>query len=343
MGEWGGYCLDGATPSFMWVSASVLVSIGISNLNIYYFRCVTHFVLIARNPVRVTISEQFANRYKSWEYKKYGKNAKISACDKSYLSHHVGAQWLGEMVSTHFEGFHQVSEEISGFKKKASLLGLSYEADILRVPKSAYKRIVRFLNLELHDPPVRHKKGMTCALSDLLINVEELRCSLFRWEQAHSKYSNETGNLQWMSTDYDDPSMTFERIMSSWKFLYFQLSADDYNRHISECSLEDIIHTQRSYPGIILSDLKPPRYWRFKRQRGLCGVGGETHKCKGLPAVPSDRPEFCLFSGRRAGCDGMTFKDGNCYLHKKAADFRVESCSRGSWYQNLSLGHNVLT
>jgi hypothetical protein len=38
-------------------------------------------------------------------------------------------------------------------------------------------------------------------------------------------------------------------------------------------------------------------------------------------------------SMHRAGCDGMTFKDGHCKLHKNTSDFRVTQCAKSSAYR----------
>ena len=191
---------------------------------------------------------------------------------------------------------------------------------------------------------------MICPLSMLLVNLEELRCSLYQWEQQQQAQEGEdrpTGGLLWMAANIDNSDMTFHRIMQSWKVMHeAQLGVGDIGGHlhqhqpVRECSLPEIRELQRRAPGIVAGTTgltPPPEVWRLDplSRSGFCGVGGETTWCRGVTAVPSDRPELCLLSARRAGCDGMTFKDGHCYLHQNNSEFRIERCDRDSWYQSL--------
>ena len=333
----------------------------------------THFILIARNPVRITISEQYANRFHAWSYfenkETTGKKKKNAVCEKSMLSHHVGGRWLGEMVVDHYSGFHEVELALSSESRPSSAfnmssgkyLGLSYEADILTAPRVAYQRIAGYLKLSPKQlPSTRHKKGMSCPLSMLLVNLEELRCSLHRWERKNLPDGLETKGLkidgpdlgrvspvnyckglQWMAADVDERDMTFECIMESWRGVHTKLGRilgdgiSSYSGHVSECSLTDIVRLQQQSPGLLASADTSTDSWKSRPVQGMCGVGGETARCHGVPAVPADQPALCLLSAQRTGCDGMTFKDGHCYLHKNITGFRVEACSQGSWYQGL--------
>ena len=315
-------------------------------------RLVSHFILIARNPVRITISEQYANRFHSWVYrteKNVDKNSrrapKRSVCEKSMFSHHVGGRWLGEMVVDHYTGFHDAVMVISSknstpfvINPHDFILGLSYEADILKDSRVAYQKVADFLNLtkdiEYNLPTAKHRKGMTCPLSMLLINYEELRCSLHRWDHMGGRELDDGDGLMWMSADVDRTDLSFERIMHSWRTLYEQLGQDE-NSYISECSLRDIVQLEKKESGLDSDAKLSLESWRMAQDMGTCGVGGETSTCRGISAVPGDRPELCLLTGKRAGCDGMTFKDRRCYLHKHISDFRTERCDAKSWYMSV--------
>jgi hypothetical protein len=373
--------LSSSTSSLSLVTATIsIISSPLYNL---LYRCVTHFILIARNPVRITISEQYANRFNSWTYlpdsKQEGrkkKKTKTSVCEKSLFAHHVGGRWLGEMAIDHYSGFREAMTTLSqdtsvgsgpGHALGGRVLGLTYEADILTSPVTAYRQVIDFLHLATHadrPPSAKHRKGMACPLGMLLVNLEELWCSLYRFEQqqlGRKQGQSGTGTgvetgagssiLLWMAADTDNTAMTFDRMMSSWREVSEQLWEGEAGGHIAECSLADIDRLNAQTPGIITSVDSSPGGWmsqeqrqgqrqrqgqgQGERQRGVCGVGGETSWCRGVPAVPSDRPELCLLTARRAGCGGMTLKDGHCYLHANNSDFRVEACSHGSWYQSV--------
>lgn len=226
-----------------------------------------------------------------------------SLCDKSHMLFHIGAQWLSEMAVAHYLSFRAV-QSISSLP----WLGLSYEADVLYSPQRAFRRILRFLQLSgTGIPHPQHKKGLQCRLSNMLVNYEELRCSLTLWQQQ----STSSGSLLWMASDEEDVSVTFESAMQSWEELWKSIGDTG---HITECSDE--------------VTLKYANRETSREGRGICGVGGETSLCH---RVPTDRYAFCALSLQRSMCDAMTYKDGQCYFHKHVNDFRVETCSNGNY------------
>jgi len=286
--------------------------------------CVTHFVLIGRNPVRITVSEQYANRYRTWQYQKSRqRSAPGAVCDRSYLAYHIGGRWVAEMARTHYMGFTAVQSAIERVRSQLQLsfpahIGLSYEADMLPDPVKAYEKIMGFLQLESQAvPPPRHRKGMICPLRDMLVNFEELVCSLQQWEMSAGVARNSAASVMWMASDTDVP-ITFDSMLISWRKLL-----DDLGEHgaLSECTLDDIGRSGVKVPLSVTT-------------KGVCGTGGETNKCRGIPAVPPDGPDLCFLSMHRAGCDAMTFKDGHCYLHKNISTFSLTTCATDALYRS---------
>lgn len=49
-----------------------------------------------------------------------------------------------------------------------------------------------------------------------------------------------------------------------------------------------------------------------------------------IVAIPRDKEAFCLLAMHRADCDGMTFREGQCHLHKNTSDFQLVTCNKKS-------------
>lgn len=63
--------------------------------------CVSHFVLISRNPVRVVASEMYAHRHQTWRYEP--KHKRAATCTRASLSYHIGGQWVSEMAVAQYQ------------------------------------------------------------------------------------------------------------------------------------------------------------------------------------------------------------------------------------------------
>ena len=248
-----------------------------------YHGCVSHFLLIARNPVRITISEMYGHKFKAWSYRGDSvKDVQTGVCARSRMAYHVGARWAGEMAVAHYLDFQEILS-LSGAEGVRSL-GLMYEVDILPSAHKAFERVSAFLAAPIENwsmSPRTAKKGMLCPLSAMLVNYEELKCSLRRWERNHgvsigANLSDAEGagelGLSWMASDWDDEVRpTFSRVMAAWKRLA------DADAPISECSLRDMLDPSNEDPL--------PRQYQVQSSRrkngaGLCGEGGRTEHCK---------------------------------------------------------------
>lgn len=248
--------------------------------------CVSHFILILRNPVRITISEMYGHKYSQWSYRGSGgaKGIQKTACARSHLAYHIGATWVGQMASAHYQGF--VALQNISSSRDLPALGMSYESDILPSAHKTYLRVLGFLGLQAppeQDPPRAAKKGMLCPLSSMLVNFEELKCSLSRWEREHGlgaeglaevdTSADRPLSLEWMAGEWDDEAASFERVMDSWR----RLREGAGGGHISECSFRDMLDDSNPDPA-------PRRFQSRSSPRrqgeGLCGEGGETELCK---------------------------------------------------------------
>jgi hypothetical protein len=251
--------------------------------------CVTHFILILRNPVRITMSEMYGHKYRSWSY--HGSNGErgvqTTVCARSHLAFHIGGRWVGEMAAAHVREFRAL-QQVAAARGIASL-GLSYEANILGLAQRAFFEVSEFLGVPMSEglsAPAAAKKGMLCALSDVLVNYEELQCSLGRWEKTHglvasdrprdpiAAASGDPLGLSWMASDWDNVSATFPLVMEAWEHMATTLGEAG---RIAECSHSDLLDTSNEYPL--------PRYYQtYTSARyhglGMCGEGGSTDRCK---------------------------------------------------------------
>lgn len=247
---------------------------------------------------------------------------------------------MSQMAVTHYNSFLEILSLIPDSPKETflplmsspnvSILGLSYEADVLKNPQIAYQHILKFLNFPLSPvlPASSLKKGMSCLLSSILVNYEELLCTFSRYDIHH-----QTHPIAWMAADDDleNDVYTYSKMMRSWKELSesSEYSAQGY---LSECNLREIITL---LPSLQLDGIQSPSL----RSSGSCAVGGHLPpSCPrdNIQAIPPDRvDEFCLLSLYRSGCDLMTIRNGKCYLHSNRTDaspaVRVESCEKESY------------
>lgn len=383
------------------------------------YGCVKHFILITRNPVRITISEQYGHKYHSWAYENVHSKKKKSlttstsssssslVCEQSHLSYHIGGRWMSQMAVTHFNSFCEIlslfpyespdnlySFSTPLYSQNISILGLSYESDILISPSSAYHQIIKFLlgsipkdlllsssssNSQLKpintitesklptEPRSKFKKGMTCLLSHVLVNFEELLCTFIRYDQNHLIYP-----LIWMTTndDRNNQNITYTMMMKSW---YELSNSYEFRKlgYLEECSLNDIL--QAKYIPSLYHDSNEINYLNkylqiiqqfssneinlsFKPIKGYCSTGGFTSSCRseGIIAIPSDKLEYCHLSLYRSKCNIMTIHNQKCYFHQnissnnflssesqlstkykiKNNDYRLISCDENSYTLN---------
>lgn len=220
----------------------------------------------------------------------------------------------------------QLEKEIEDIKT----LGISYEADILPNPMIAYSKIASFLQLKLtsseNETALRstHHKGLLCRLSEMLVNYDELSCTLKNFDQRNNVILNP---LSWMSADDDMVEVTFTYAMQSWRRLWETIK---WGR-LTECSEEQLQRTS-TYVRTVIAKMTP-----VNNGRGKCIAGGETALCRHLPAIKGSSL-FCLLAMHRAGCDGFTFKNNNdCYLHSaNVSDFNIIKCSPHSFYRTIA-------
>lgn len=251
--------------------------------------CVTHFIFIVRNPVRITMSEMYGHKYHVWSY--HGKNGdrgvQATVCARSHLAYHIGARWVGEMAVSHVREFRAVQQVAA--TRNVATLGMSYESNILGVAQRAFFQVSEFLGIPMSEglsAPTAAKKGMLCSLSDVLVNYEELQCSLRRWEKNHGLIPKDqprdpaaiaSGNplgLSWMASEWDNQSATFPLVMEAWGHLASVLGEDG---RIAECSHSDLLDASNEFPlPRYFQTHSSPRYQGV----GICGVGGTTDTCK---------------------------------------------------------------
>jgi hypothetical protein len=334
---------------------------------------VTHFILISRNPTRITVSEQYGHRHHSWSYplgtpSSGGVRSSSPVCDRSYLSYHIGGRWMSQMAVKHYNSFLEIlsllppqafnssfpslfypTSSSSPSSSSLSILGLSYEADILKDPLRAYRQIISFLTLSdssssQHIPSSKYGKGMSCALSSMLINYEELLCTFLRYDLHHTTAEP----ISWMATDNDEDNdqISFTQMMKAWRGLSESVSFQQGEGYLSECNTEEILN---SLPALRLRSAALKSHTlrmmaTSSRQYGVCAVGGhQLPYCppEGLEAIPSDRVnDFCAFSLARSKCDWATVQKGRCYLHSNRTEttqgsvsglLRFEPCDANSF------------
>jgi hypothetical protein len=332
------------------------VSIGWLVEQVLVHGCVQNVVLISRNPIRIVISEQYAHKIEKW---KFDKNDIKPDCTQLKLSFHVGAQWTSEMAIRQYLGFREIlslkSIASSNSSSSVNYVGLSYENDILLNPEKALKIILRTFDSTLVDklhPQSSHAKGITCKLSDLLINYEELICSFKKFYRENSytiesyllsyptdllflnnimnsessesqqiatmkmSYSSNMFLVDWMTFDDDNSNMSFIDTMHSWSILHHIFGS---HKHMTECSLDEILLSNLEFSN---------RFSTLSNKKdgyGMCGVGGETKTCKNV-GVANNNEYLCANALTRLDCDFMTYKNQECYLHKAINDFRLEQC-----------------
>jgi hypothetical protein len=331
---------------------------------------VTHFILISRNPTRITVSEQYGHRHHSWSYPKGSSTSGNSpVCARSYLSYHIGGRWMSQMAVKHYRAFLEILSLLpqtvnpssvpsllhhnssSSTTSPLAILGLSYEADILRDPLNAYRQIISFLALSDTNllvssqlPSSKYGKGMSCALSSMLINYEEILCTFLTYDHRNT----DTEPISWMATDNDQDNgeVTFSQMMRAWKGL---AESSDYQKEgfLSECSLEEILS---SLPALrlrspVLRNHSAAMMSTSARRYGICAVDGhQLPSCPphSLEAIPSDRVnDFCAFALARSECDWATIHKGRCSLHSnrtttkteqhRGPPLRFESCDADSF------------
>lgn len=196
------------------------------------------------------------------------------------------------MAVTHYNSFREIlslfpyksPNDINSFSTpiyspNISILGLSYESDILISPISAYNQIIDFLlfpestqshrylsrsrspvssssstssllfsnsssfpsknSKSLVSPRSNYKKGMSCSLSHLLVNYEEFLCTFTKYDKNHP-----LNPLLWMTSNDDtkNQNITFAIMMKSWHELS---KSSEFQKmgYLEECSLNDILET----------------------------------------------------------------------------------------------------
>eukprot|EP01041_Mallomonas_annulata_P000818 gene818-1594_t len=181
----------------------------------------THIIFVTRNPVRIAISENFAENEAVRGYSK--KSLSPPSCESQRMRYAVSGVKVVEMALDQYRGFREAST-VTGL----NALGISYEKDILEDPRFAYRKIVKFLNMKDENPDEKFIKGLPCRLSQLLQNYEELFCSLFKWDKlmnivslrgALSSSSSFSESLEWMVSDEEDEEYGFENTILSWRAL----------------------------------------------------------------------------------------------------------------------------
>lgn len=233
---------------------------------------------------------------------------------------------FADLVWYSFNDLLKLQEEFYDVKT----LGISYESDILLNASVAFYKVTNFLQIKPNSIDnadafsSMHHKGLLCPLSDMLINYDELTCTLSKFD---NRVSLSVHPISWMASDVDLHNVTFESAMQSWNNLWEHIGWG----HLQECSPADIRASSRFVRHAINISSS------VKSGLGQCIVGEDTFACKHLPAVGQNQL-FCLLAMHRMGCDAMTFKSNDgCYLHSKnATEFRIVKCSSTSYYRYVN-------
>ena len=80
-----------------WVNGVTIEWLG---RQLFIHGCVSHFILISRNPVRITISEQYAHQHHQWRHSAKDRLSKI--CSQARMAFHIGGRWASEMAVTQY-------------------------------------------------------------------------------------------------------------------------------------------------------------------------------------------------------------------------------------------------
>ena len=224
----------------------------------------------------------------------------------------------------------RLSQELKDIKT----FGISYEADILPSPVRTYTKILSFLELNTTEAQrtaaehSMHHKGLLCTLSDMLVNYDELICTLNKFdEKILERYGVEEKKyaLSWMSADKDSDAVSFEVAMRSWKRLWDSIQWG----YLKECSGNELRASSQFVSTAYV------RTSSADHGKGMSGSGGQTQECKTVPAAERN-PFFCMIAMHRLRCDTMTMKSGkDCILHKRnSTDFKLVTCDPWSFYRD---------
>jgi len=149
----------------------------------------SHLLMVASNPIRslVAVAELADNpSFTSLSLSSLSSFSLSDHCSSQLLKHSLSATHVTTLAAEQYSGFLDAASVIKSSTKSGLLTrGFFFEADFLHHPSAVMNKIRALLDLPMVDSTeplsVTHNR---CPLSTLLLNYEQLFCSLCKWDAA---------------------------------------------------------------------------------------------------------------------------------------------------------------